>query len=111
MFSLAEEFKVIRYTFFRQRHIVEVPGIYLVICRSAIYQGYRGVYVGQAHNLRRRYVEHYNERQNEALRLLIESCEDPEFAWFPVYEYGQLDQREQHYITRYKEFAINIQRA
>lgn len=109
MFTLADGFKSMRFTFFRQRHVVEVPGIYLIICRAAVAQGNRGVYVGQANNLRRRYVEHYNERQNEELRLLIENCAEPEFAWLPVYEQGRLSQMEQNYITQYKDVVINIQ--
>ena len=67
------------------------------------------MYVGQAKNLRRRYVDHYNESQNEKLRLLIENCEAPEFAWLPIYEQGRLTAAEQNYITQYKEFVINIQ--
>ena len=109
MFTLAEGFKSTRYTFFRQRHVVEVPGIYIIICRTAISQGNRGVYVGQANNLRRRYVEHYNERQNEELRLLIETCPEPEFAWLPVYEQGRLTNIEQNFITQYRDVVINIQ--
>ena len=108
-FTLGEGFKSIRYTFFRQRHVFEVPGIYLIICRIAISQGLRGVYVGQANNLRRKYVEHYNERQNEELRLLIETCSEPEFAWLPVYEQGQLTDMEQNFITQYRDVVINIQ--
>ena len=108
-FNLDERFKILRYTFLRQRHVLEVPGIYLIICRTTISQGARGVYVGQATNLRKRYVDHYNERHNEALRLLIETCDQPEFAWLPVYQKGRLTGIEQCYITRYKDFAINIQ--
>lgn len=109
MFTLAEGFKSIRYTFFRQRHVVEVPGIYLIFCRAAISQGTRGVYVGQANNLRESYVNHYNEKQNEQLRILIEKCADPEFAWFPVCEQERLTEMEQNFITRYKDVVINIQ--
>ena len=109
MFTLGESFKIIRYTFLRQRHVREVPGIYLVICRVAMAQGNRGVYVGQATNLRKRYVDHFNERDNEELRLLIENCPEPEFAWLPVYEQGRLTETEQSYITQYKDVVINIQ--
>ena len=108
-FTLDQSFKIIRYTFLRQRHVLQVPGIYLVLCRAAIAQGNRGVYVGQATNLRKRYLDHYNERDNEALRVLIGSCAEPEFAWLPIYERGRLTEAEQSYITRYKDFAINIQ--
>ena len=111
MFTPDENFKVIRYTFLRQRHVRQVPGIYLVICRTAVAQGNRGVYVGQAINLRKRYVDHFDERDNEELRLLIENCAEPEFAWMPVYEQGQLTETEQAYITRYKDVVINIQYA
>ena len=110
-FTPDENFKVIRYTFLRQRHVRQVPGIYLVICRTAVAQGNRGVYVGQAINLRKRYVDHFDERDNEELRLLIENCAEPEFAWMPVYEQGQLTETEQAYITRYKDVVINIQYA
>ena len=108
-FNLDERFKTLRYTFLRQRHVREVPGVYLIICRATISQGSRGIYVGQATNLRKRYVDHYNERDNEALRLLIETCDQPEFAWLPVYEKGRLTAIEQCYITHYKDFVINIQ--
>ena len=109
MFTPDENFKTIRYTFLRQRHIRQVPGIYLVICKAAVAQGHRGVYVGQAKNLRERYVDHFNERDNEALRLLIENCAEAEFAWLPVYEQGRLTETEQSYITQYKDVVINIQ--
>ena len=109
MFTLDEDFKIARYTFLRQRHVRQIPGIYLIICRAAIDQGHRGVYVGQATNLRERYVDHFNERDNEELRLLIENCAEPEFAWLPVYEQGRLTETEQSYITKYKDIVINIQ--
>ena len=109
MFTLAEGFRSIRYTFIRQRHVAEKPGIYLIICRTAITQGKRGLYVGQANNLRTCYVEHYNESRNEQLRLLIVSCVDLEFAWLPVCEQERLTEMEQCFITRYKDVAINLQ--
>ena len=109
MFTLDENFKIIRYTFLRQRRVRQVPGIYLVICRAAVAQGSRGVYVGQAIDLRKRYVDHFNERDNEELRRLIENCAEPEFAWLPVFEQGRLTETEQSYITRYRDVVINIQ--
>ena len=109
MFTVDENFKIIRYTFFRQRRVREVPGIYLLICRAVVAQGNRGVYVGQATNLRKRYVDHFNERDNPELRRLIEACAEPEFAWLPVYEQGRLTETEQRYITRYRDVVINIQ--
>ena len=67
------------------------------------------MYVGQSTNLRKRYLEHYNERDNEELRLLIANCAEPEFAWLPVYQQGQLNETEQSYITQYRDIVINIQ--
>ena len=109
VFTPDENFNVIRYTFWRQRHVREVPGIYLVICRAAVAQGNRGVFVGQTKNLKKQYADHFNERDNEELRLLIENCADPEFAWLPVFELGRLTETEQSYITQYKDVVINIQ--
>lgn len=109
VFTPDKKFKIVRYTFFRQRHVQEVPGIYLVICKAVVAQGNRGVYVGQATNLRKRYVDHFNESDNEVLRLLIENCAEPEFAWLPVYEKGRLTETEQSYITQYRDVVINIQ--
>lgn len=109
MFTPDESFKVIKYTFFRQRQVQDIPGIYLVMCRDTVDQGQRGLYVGQATNLRKRYVEHYNERDNEMLRDLIESCAKPEFAWMPVYEQGRLTEIEQSFISQYRDIVINIQ--
>ena len=109
MFTPDENFKVIRYTFMRQRHVWEGPGIYLVICRSAVAQGNRGVYVGQAKNLREQYADHFNERDNQELRLLIENCPDTEFAWLPIDEEYRLTESEQSYITLYRDVVINIQ--
>ena len=109
VFTPDEKFKIVRYTFFRQRHVQEVPGIYLVFCKAVVAQGSRGVYVGQATNLRKRYVDHFNESDNEVLRLLIENCAEPEFAWLPVYEKGRLTETEQSYITQYRDVVINIQ--
>lgn len=108
-FKLEKTFEVTRFTFFRQRRVPDQPGIYVIICRSMLDSGEKCVYVGQAKDLKRRYVEHFNERQNEVLRLLIESCDDLEFAWRRVYEVGALTTIEKECIARYKAWAINIQ--
>lgn len=108
-FELEKTFEVTRFTFFRQRRVPDQPGIYVIICRSMLDSGEKCVYVGQAKDLKRRYAEHYNERQNEVLRSLIESCDDLEFAWRRVYEVGTLTTIEKECIARYKAWAINIQ--
>lgn len=109
MFELDKGFEIMPYTFFRQRHVARVPGIYFVICNDKAVCSNRFAYIGQAKNLRRRYVEHYNERSNERLRQIIENCQRLVFAWLPVYEDVNLTVLEQEYITRYKDIIINIQ--
>lgn len=92
-----------KYTPFRHQYVPNVPGIYRIVVDGSVR------YVGKATSLRRRYIEHLDERYNMALRALIVGGSKLCFEYAVVYEKDRLQQVETKYIHRHVDTVMGVQ--
>ncbi len=69
------------------------------------------IYVGQAVQLHRRYLEHYDERHNFVLRDILAGASSAWFAFRRVFSEEGLNLLERCYISTFLSTVINVQHA
>ena len=92
--SFDDVFVSVKYTFFRQRYVPNAPGVYLIWVDGVV------EFTDETENLRTRYVTHFNEREDERLRSLMETAAQTSFSFRVIEDPTQRASAKSHTIGR-----------